>query len=125
MKVKNRKHQTMSRGARSLRSTPIISVKTRRSDLARWWHGNALEGPPPRARLVVENRSQALAAAVAGNGLTVIDARLVATPGLDTPIGRLPGYEVPLPEAYYFVVPHRHANRRNIKLLREWLTSEV
>jgi DNA-binding transcriptional LysR family regulator len=111
--------------ARSLRSTPIIAVKTRRSDLARWWHGNGLEGSPPRARLVVENRSQALAAVVAGNGLTVIDARFIAAPGRDTPIGRLPGYEVPLPEGYYFVVPHRHASRRNIKLLRAWLTSEV
>jgi class 3 adenylate cyclase len=111
--------------ARSLRSTPIIAVKTRRSDLARWWHGNGLEGSPPRARLVVENRSQALAAAVAGNGLTVIDARFIAGLGLDTPIGRLPGYEVPLPEGYYFIVPHRYASRRNIKLLRAWLTSEV
>ena len=97
----------------------------RRSDLARWWHGNGLEGSLPRATLVVENRSQALAAAGAGNGLTVTDARFIAAPGLDAPIGRLPGYEVPLPEGNYFVVPHRHASRRNIKLLRAWLTSEV
>jgi class 3 adenylate cyclase len=107
--------------ARSLRSIPIIAAKTRRGDLARWWHGNGLKGSPPRARLVVENRSQALAAAVAGNGLTVIDARFVAAPSLD----RLPGYEVPLPEGYYFAAPHRHASRRNIALLRAWLTSEV
>src|SRR5262249_17251688 len=52
--------------ARSLRSTPIIAAKMRRSDLARWWHGNGLEGSPPRARLVAEKRSQALAAAGAG-----------------------------------------------------------
>ena len=77
--------------ARSLRLTPIIAVKTRRSDLARWWQGNGLAGPPPRARLVVENRSQALAAAIAGNGLSVIDARFIAAPGLDTPIGSFTG----------------------------------
>ena len=113
--------------ARSLRSMPFIAARSRRRDLAQWWQGSGLKGSPPRARLVVENRSQALAAAGAGNGLTITDARFVAASGPDAPIDRLPGYEVVLPEGnyFYFVVPHRHAGRRNIKLLRAWLLSEV
>ena len=111
--------------ARSLHSLPIIGAKTRRSDMAQWWHGNGFGGTPPRPRLVVENRAQALAAASAGSGLTVIERRFIDAPGLNTPIERLPGHEVGLLEGNYFVVPHRHAGRRNIKVLRAWLTSEI
>ena len=111
--------------AQSLRPIPIIGARSRRKDLLRWWHGNGFEGAPPRPRLVVENRSQALAAACAGSGLTITDARYVGVPGPYSAIGRLPAREVALPESHYFVVPHRHAGRRNIKLLRAWLTSEI
>jgi DNA-binding transcriptional LysR family regulator len=111
--------------ARSLHSVPIIEARTRRGDLARWWYGNGFEGTPPRAKLVVENRSQALAAACAGSGLTTTDARFIGALGLNTAIGRVPGHEVALAEGNYFIVPPRHASRRNIKLFRAWLMSEV
>jgi DNA-binding transcriptional LysR family regulator len=111
--------------ARSLHSVPIIAAHSRRKDLLRWWQGNGFEGSPPRPKLFVETRSQALAAASAGGGLTVTDGRYFGAPGPYNAIERLPGREIALPEGHFFVVPHRNAGRRNIKLLRAWLTSEI
>jgi hypothetical protein len=59
----------------------------------RWWQGNGFEGVPPRPSLIVENRSQALAAACAGSGLTITDARYVGAPGPYNAIGRLQARE--------------------------------
>jgi len=109
----------------TLSHTPIIKARSRPHDLGQWWQGVGLGGPSPRFSLVVENREQALAAAVAGAGLTLINPRYVAPPSPMSVLAKLPGKIVSLPEGFFFVAPQRNRGRKNISLLSSWLTSEA
>jgi LysR family glycine cleavage system transcriptional activator len=106
------------------RSIPIIQARTRPHDLSQWWHGNGFAGRLPRASLTVENRAQAVAAALAGSGVTLIHPKFLEAPG---PISALAtvGKAVSLPEGYFFVVPERNRGRRNVNQLASWLASEA
>jgi LysR family glycine cleavage system transcriptional activator len=108
-----------------VRSLPIIQARTRPHDLSQWWQGAGLGGRVPRPSLTVENRAQAIAAALAGSGVTLIHTQFVETPGPTSALAMLPGKAVPLPEGYFFVVPERNRSRRNVSLLGAWLASEA
>jgi LysR family glycine cleavage system transcriptional activator len=108
-----------------VRSVPIIQARTRPHDLSQWWQGAGLGGKVPRPSLIVENRAQAVAAALAGSGVTLIHPKFVETPGPMSALAMLQGKTVPLPEGYFFVVPERNRGRRNVNLLASWLASEA
>ncbi|HKW54013.1 MAG TPA: LysR family transcriptional regulator [Stellaceae bacterium] len=109
----------------AIRSIPIIQARSRPHDLRRWWQGAGLHGCLPRSSLVVENREQALAGAVAGAGLTLIDPKYVEPPSPMSILAKLPGKVIPLHEGYFFVVPSRNRGRKNVNLLGSWLAFEA
>ena len=108
-----------------LRAAPLIGARTRPHDLAQWWQGMSLRGQAPRAELIVENRAQAVAAALAGAGMTLIDPKFIEPPSPMASLVRLRGEVVSLPEGYFFVVPERNQGRKNVRLLGAWLASEA
>lgn len=108
-----------------VRSVPIIQARTRPHDLSQWWQGARLGGRVPRPSLTVENRAQAVAAALAGSGVTLIHPKFVETPSPMSALTMLPGKAVPLPEGYFFVVPERNRSRGNVNLLGGWLACEA
>jgi DNA-binding transcriptional LysR family regulator len=111
--------------AATLRSIGIIQARTRPDDLRQWWQGMSLEGPVPRPVWVVENRAQAVAAALAGAGATLIDPRFIdpTTPTKD--LATIEARPIPLTPGYFYVVPARNRSRRNINLLGSWLAAEA
>jgi class 3 adenylate cyclase/DNA-binding transcriptional LysR family regulator len=116
---------SLSDGPKALSSCPIIQARTRISDLHRWWKGKGLGGRPPKPSLIVENRSQALGAAMAGEGVTFIDPEFIKPP---SPVGGLVSLfapAVPLEGKYFFVFPPRSRTYRNIHLLGSWLAAQV
>jgi DNA-binding transcriptional LysR family regulator len=106
-----------------LRSVPIIQTRVRPHDLSIWWQGQGLGGRLPKPSLIVENRAQAVTAALAGSGVTLIHPRFIDAPGSWSALVALPGKPIPLPEGYFFVVPERSRGRRNVNLLGTWLVS--
>jgi DNA-binding transcriptional LysR family regulator len=108
-----------------LRSVPIIQARARPHDLSQWWQGRGLTGRLPRPSLIVENRAQAVAAALAGSGVTLIHPKFVEMPSPMAALATLPGEAVPLQEGYFFVVPERSRGRRNVNLLGSWLATEA
>jgi LysR family glycine cleavage system transcriptional activator len=108
-----------------LGSIAIIQARTRPHDLSQWWRGIGQVGRPPRSSLTVDNRALALAAALAGVGVTLVDPQYIEGPSPMSALARAPGNAVPLPEGYFFVVPERNKGRRNINLLATWLAAEA
>jgi LysR family glycine cleavage system transcriptional activator len=108
-----------------LRSVPIIQARTRPHDLSQWWQGLGLTGRVPRPALMVENRAQAIAAALTGSGVTLIHPKFAEAPGPMSALAFVSDKSVPLPEGYFFVVPERSRSRRNVGLLGSWLASEA
>jgi len=109
----------------SLSHTRIIQARSRPEDLRQWWQGVGLTGSLPRSSLVVENREQALAAAIAGAGLTLINPQYVEPPSPMSVLAKLPSKIVSLSAGFFFVTPQRNRGRKNISLLSAWLTSEA
>jgi DNA-binding transcriptional LysR family regulator len=120
--IRKRGHDNVASFVRSL---PIIRARTRPHDLSQWWQGSRLGGSLPRPSLTVENRALAVAAALAGSGVTLIDPRFVEPPSPMSGLVAVPGHVVPLPEGYFFVMPERSRNRRNVNLLGSWLAAEA
>ncbi len=115
----------LSEGPEALSSCPIIQARTRPKDLDRWWKGKGIASRRPKPALIVENRSQAVGAAMAGAGVTLIDPEFIKPP---SPIGGLvslfaPG--VPLEGNYFFVFPPRSRTSKSIRLLGSWLAAQV
>ncbi len=50
---------------------PVIRARARFRDWPRWWQASGQKGPPPEGGIVVENRAQALEAALAGAGVVL------------------------------------------------------
>jgi DNA-binding transcriptional LysR family regulator len=111
--------------AERLRSIRIIQARTRPDDLRQWWQGMALSGAIPQPALIVENRAQAIAAALAGAGATLIDPRFMdaATPTRD--LVKIDPRPIPLASGYFYVVPERNRSRRNVALIGSWLADEA
>lgn len=102
----------------------IIAARSRFQDWPRWWRAAGAQGTPPEARFLVENRAQALEAALAGAGVVLTDARYLAGP---VAAGRLRilGPVVTLDEAIYFIQRAGARNPRPTRLLRDWLCQEA
>lgn len=111
--------------ASALRSIPIIQAHTRPNDLRQWWEGAGLAGPMPKPALIVQNRAQALAAATAGAGITLIDPAYIGGPSPLIGLVTIGQRSVDLADGYFFVVPAKHRGRRNIALVGAWLAAEA
>jgi len=115
----------LSEGPEALSSCPIIQARTRINDLDRWWKGKGIANRPPKPALIVENRSQAIVAAMAGAGVTFIDPEFIKPPSPIVGLVSLFAPSVPLEGKYFFVFPPRSRTSRNIHLLGSWLATQV
>ena len=115
----------LSEGPEALSSCPFIQARTRINDLDRWWKGKGIANRPPKPALIVENRSQAIVAAMAGAGVTFIDPEFIKPPSPIVGLVSLFAPSVPLEGKYFFVFPPRSRTSRNIHLLGSWLATQV
>jgi DNA-binding transcriptional LysR family regulator len=101
---------------------PIICARTRFQDWQVWRRATAADCPAPA--LWVENRAQALEAALAGMGVAITDARYVEEL---IAAGRLValGPPVALAEGYYFVRRRQARNPRHVDCLGTWLQAQA
>ncbi|MEW6121224.1 MAG: LysR substrate-binding domain-containing protein [Pseudomonadota bacterium] len=102
---------------------PLIRARTRYRDWPRWWHAAGMAGAPPEGGMVVENRAQAMEAALAGAGIVLTDARFLQAhmeAGRLRPLGPV----VELEEGNYFVRPPAARNPRILDALEDWLARE-
>jgi DNA-binding transcriptional LysR family regulator len=111
--------------AERVRSIRIIRARTRPDDLRQWWQGMALGGATPPSSLIVENRAQAIAAALAGAGATLIDPRFMDGATSTGDLVTIDPRPVPLASGYFYVVPERNRSRRNVTLIGSWLAAEA
>ncbi|WP_127089308.1 LysR substrate-binding domain-containing protein [Aquabacter cavernae] len=102
---------------------PVIRARTRFRDWSLWWQAAGFAGAPPEGGMVVENRAQALEAALAGAGVVLTDARFIA-PHLASGRLRALGTVAELEEGYYFVRPPAARNPRILAELERWLVAE-
>jgi DNA-binding transcriptional LysR family regulator len=103
---------------------PIIRARVRYRDWAQWWHATRETGDMPENGIVVENRAQALEAALAGAGVILTDARFVdahLASGRLTTLGPI----VELDTANYFVRRKSARNPKNVDALERWLVEQA
>lgn len=101
-----------------------IRARSRFQDWTRWWRGTDQHGTPPMRGVVVETRSQALEAALAGAGVVLTDRRYLSSLLAEGRLVTL-GPSVELPEAYFFVHRTSVRNPRLVDSMRHWLISQA
>jgi DNA-binding transcriptional LysR family regulator len=106
---------------RDFGSAMLIRARSRFLDWSVWWSSAGLPGTPPEGGIVVETRSNALEAALAGAGIAISDRAYIERPVIEGRLRILSECTIQLSEGYYFV--HRPAGRNNrtINVLRDWL----
>ncbi|MFG1372291.1 LysR substrate-binding domain-containing protein [Xanthobacter oligotrophicus] len=104
-------------------SWPVIRARARYRDWPLWWQGAGQGGTVPGSSIVVENRAQALEAALAGGGVVLTDARYI---GGHVASGRLQvlGPAVELDTGNYFVRRKVSRNQRHVDALERWLVEQ-
>jgi DNA-binding transcriptional LysR family regulator len=106
--------------SRNWRDAPLIRAKSRFMDWSKWQkfdHGFAKRRP---RWLTVETRAQALDAAVAGAGVTLMDMAYLVTPVAEGRVRTLAERPLPLQAGYYFVHAPNVRNLHLVALLRDW-----
>lgn len=102
---------------------PVIRARARFRDWPHWWQQARQKGEAPSGGMVVENRAQALEAALAGAGVVLTDARY-----LDTHLAagrlRVLGPVIALDTGFHFVRSRTPRNPRNVEALARWLEEE-
>lgn len=98
----------------------IIRARTRPGDWRTWWGATNQIAPLPSRGLVVQNRAQALDAALAGAGVALTDYRYLE-PHIAAGRLRAVGPTIHLDEGYFLV--RRARSRRSIQIdaLEQWL----
>ncbi|MFG1365696.1 LysR substrate-binding domain-containing protein [Xanthobacter versatilis] len=104
-------------------SWPVIRARARYRDWTLWWQGTGQGGVVPGSSIVVENRAQALEAALAGGGVLLTDARYI---GAHVASGRLHvlGPAVELDTGNYFIRRKGARNPRHMDALEHWLVEQ-
>lgn len=103
---------------------PIISARSRYGDWGEWWNGSGQPAAMPVPAIIVENRAQALAAADAGAGVALTDARYVSRRLISGELVQL-GPVVTRAEGYYLVHSNRTRNPRYVAAFSDWLAAQV
>ncbi|WP_420131010.1 LysR substrate-binding domain-containing protein [Rhodopseudomonas sp.] len=101
----------------------LIHARSRAHDWTLWWKHLARARPDGR-ELIVDNRSQAMAAALGGSGIALVDAAY-AEPLIDA--GRLrPLADAPLRlnDGYYALHRASPRNARAVLTFRDWLVAQ-
>lgn len=102
---------------------PLVRARARFRDWPRWWQETGQKGDAPRGGIVVENRAQALEAALAGAGIVLTDARY-----LDAHLAsgrlRVLGPAIELDTGFYLVRSKATRNPRNMDAFVRWLIGE-
>ncbi|MFG1377652.1 LysR substrate-binding domain-containing protein [Xanthobacter autotrophicus] len=102
---------------------PLIRARARFRDWPRWWQASGQKGAAPEGGIVVENRAQALEAALAGVGIVLTDARY-----LDAHLAsgrlRVLGPAIELDTGFYLVRNKATRNPRNMDAFARWLIGE-
>jgi DNA-binding transcriptional LysR family regulator len=104
-----------------LNGRSIIWARSRYRDWAQWWRACRRGGTPAANGLLVETRAQALEAAVAGNGIAVMDMAYVESLIAEKRLVTL-GPSITLKEGYYFVHAKMRRNSRLVSAFRDWVT---
>lgn len=99
---------------------PLIRARSRYQDWLRWWRASGQTTMMPEGGMVVENRAQALDAALAGAGVLLTDARFIEAHLASGRLVRL-GPVTDLDEGYYFVRRPLTRNPRLIDAFEQWL----
>ncbi|MFG1300069.1 LysR substrate-binding domain-containing protein [Xanthobacter sp. V3C-3] len=102
---------------------PLIRARARYRDWPRWWRETGQKDTPPEGGVVVENRAQALEAALAGAGIVLTDARYLDA-HLASDRLRVLGAAVELDMGFYLVRRRATRNPRNMEALARWLVAE-
>lgn len=103
---------------------PIICARTRPADWSIWRRANAGPRDGPQAGVTVENRAQALEAALAGAGVAITDSRYVADL-LSAGRLRALGPAIALEDGYFFVRGPHARNPRYVDRLEDWLALQA
>ena len=102
-------------------SSTLIRARSRYRDWNRWWKMSGSGEMPPTREVVVENRAQAMDAALAGAGIAVMDKAYIAS-HLENGRLQLRGVPSLLPEGYFLVTPSKGKGRADaLKHLKAWL----
>ena len=103
---------------------PLIRARSRYLDWTVWQQKAAQQPSLEDGALIVENRSQALEAALAGAGVALTDLRYLQQ---HLAAGRLVtlGGPVTLEDGYYFVHPPSVRNHRFVEVMTQWLLHQV
>ena len=106
------------------RDWPVVRARTRFHDWPSWWRAAKRPGEPPTRGIVVENRGQALEAALAGAGVVLTDLRYVERLIESGRLVRL-GPVIDMAEGYYFVRMSVLRNARHIEQMERWLIGQA
>lgn len=104
------------------RSATFIHARSRDHDWSIWWRHKKNAAPEGR-RLIVENRAQALDAALAGNGIALIDAAYIGPLIAEGRLCTLAETPIPLDDGYYAVHRTTPHNARAVLTFRDWLVA--
>lgn len=107
--------------ARTRRAAPLIHARSRFLDWQRWWTASGESAVTRDGGIIVENRAQALEAALAGSGIALVDAAYVRGHLAQGRLQALALKPLRLPEGYYFVHRPQPRNARAVAAFRAWL----
>lgn len=104
------------------RSATLIHARSRDHDWSIWWQRKGSAAPGGR-RLIVENRAQALDAALAGNGIALVDAAYIGPLIAEGRLCALAEKPIRLDDGYYAVHRPTPRNARAVLTFRDWLVA--
>lgn len=104
------------------RSATFIHARSRDHDWSIWWRRKGRAAPEGR-RLIVENRAQALDAALAGSGIALVDAAYIGPLIAEGRLCVLADMPIPLDNGYYAVHRPTPRNARAVLAFRDWLVA--
>lgn len=108
----------------NMEQCPAIVAKSRYLDWSLWTRRSGQAPLSRRSELVVENRSQALEAALNGIGVALTDMRYVDRHLVSGRLVSL-GPTVELDEGYYLVRRRKVRNQRYVEAMLNWLKAQI
>ena len=104
---------------------PRIAARNRLKDWSDWSEAAKVRWPPQFTGILVETRALAIAAAVSGSGLLVVDAALVSAEISDGRLVLVNETRLPCEEGYWFVWSSARTQKTALRKFREWLVGEA
>ncbi len=108
-----------------LKDHTLLHAKLRPDDWRDWLIAAGLPDMEPRQIQMFETRNFAIAAAIRGLGVAIIDPALVTEELKDGRLVQPFPQTLPTESAYYFVCPDREGEKPALALFRQWLLDEA